>query len=95
MGPEFLGLTLCWKFDWVDEMTTQKQIKANRRNSRRSTGPKTRIGKTGSKMNATKHGLLAEQVVVCDENPDKFAGVHENLIHEFQSQGPLEDQLVA
>ena len=75
-------------------MTTQKQIEANRRNSRRSPGPKTRTGKVASKMNAMKHGLLAEQVAVRGEDPVEFAGVLESLIDEFQPQGPLEEQLV-
>ncbi len=75
-------------------MTTQKQIEANRRNSRRSTGPKTRTGKAESKMNAMKHGLLAADLVVRDENPIEFAGVLENLVDDFQAQGPLEEQLV-
>ncbi len=75
-------------------MTTQKQIEANRRNSRRSTGPKTRTGKVASKMNAMKHGLLAADLVVRDEDPVEFAGVLENLVDELQPQGPLEEQLV-
>ncbi len=75
-------------------MTTLKQIEANRRNSRGSTGPRTRTGKAESKMNAMKHGLLAEQVVVRGEDPVEFAGVLESLIGEFQPQGPLEEQLV-
>ncbi len=75
-------------------MTTQKQIEANRRNSRRSTGPKTRTGKAESKMNAMKHGLLAEQVAVRGEDPVEFTRVLESLIDEVQPQGPLEEQLV-
>ncbi len=75
-------------------MTPRKQIEANRRNSRKSTGPKTRRGKAKSKMNAMKHGLLAEQVVVLDEDPAEFAGVLESLIDDFLPQGPLEEQLV-
>ncbi len=75
-------------------MTTLKQIEANRRNSRRSTGPKTRTGKAESKMNAMKHGLLAADLVVRDEDPVEFAGVLESIIDEFQPQGPLEEQLV-
>ncbi len=75
-------------------MTTQKQIEANRRNSHRSPGPRTRTGKAASKMNAMKHGLLAEQVAVRGEDPVEFAGVLESLIDEFQPQGPLEEQLV-
>ena len=75
-------------------MTPRKQTESNRRNSRKSTGPKSRRGKAKSKMNAMKHGLLAEQVVVLDEDPAEFAGVLESLIDHFLPQGPLEEQLV-
>ena len=75
-------------------MTTQKQIEANRRNSRRSMGPKTRTGKAASKMNAMKHGLLATDLIVRDEDPVEFTRLLENLVDEFQPQGPLEEQLV-
>jgi len=75
-------------------MTPRKQIESNRRNSRKSTGPKTRRGKAKSKLNAMKHGLLAEQVVVLDEDPAEFAGVLESLIDDFLPQGPVEEQLV-
>ena len=38
-------------------MATQKQIAANRANSKRSTGPKTAAGKLRSSRNAFRHGL--------------------------------------
>ena len=75
-------------------MTTLKQIEANRRNSGRSTGPRTRTGKAESKLNAMKHGLLAADLVVRGEDPNEFARVLENLADELQPQGPLEEQLV-
>ncbi len=75
-------------------MTTQKQIEANRRNSCRSTGPKTRTGKAESKMNAMKHGLLAADLVVRGEDPVEFTRVLDNLVDELQPQGPLEERLV-
>jgi hypothetical protein len=42
----------------MKKTTSQKQIEANRRNARKSTGPKTRVGKANSKLNAIKHGIL-------------------------------------
>ena len=37
-----------------------KKIEANRKNSKRSTGPRTEEGKQRTAQNAHKHGLLAE-----------------------------------
>ena len=45
-------------------------------------------------MNGMKHGLLAADLFVRDEDPVEFAGVLENLVDEFQPQGQLEEQLV-
>jgi hypothetical protein len=47
-------------------MTSQKQIAANRRNGRRSRGPRTAAGKAISSRNARRHGLTR---INCD-NPD-------------------------
>ena len=48
----------------VKKQTTKKQTKANRSNSTKSTGPRTAEGKARVRLNAVKHGLRAEQVVV-------------------------------
>jgi len=40
-------------------MATEKQILANRKNARSSTGPRTVAGKMRSRMNARRHGLAA------------------------------------
>jgi len=40
------------------------QIEANRRNARKSTGPKTPAGKAVAKRNALKHGMLSSDGVV-------------------------------
>ena len=38
-------------------MTSQRQRQANRKNAQRSTGPKSGLGKSRSKLNAYRHGL--------------------------------------
>ena len=38
-------------------MTSERKMEANRQNSKRSTGPKTEIGKAKSSRNARQHGL--------------------------------------
>ena len=40
-------------------MTSPAQIKANRGNARRSTGPRTPLGRQASSQNARRHGLTA------------------------------------
>jgi len=49
-------------------MTSDKQIEANRRNARKSTGPQTPEGKAKVAQNAVKHGLLAEHILIQDES---------------------------
>src|SRR6516162_4869942 len=41
-------------------MASEKQIAANRRNSKKSTGPTTAEGLAKSAMNAWKHGMLSK-----------------------------------
>lgn len=43
-------------------MTSIRQIKANRANATRSTGPKTAGGKTRSSRNALRHGLARSDI---------------------------------
>ena len=45
-------------------MATERQIEANQRNARLSTGPQTPEGKARSRANALKHGLAAETLVI-------------------------------
>jgi len=41
-------------------MTSEKQVASNRRNARRSTGPRTRLGKRRVSRNALRHGLASQ-----------------------------------
>jgi hypothetical protein len=44
-------------------MTSPRQVEANRRNARLSTGPVTEKGKKRSRRNALRHGLTAETII--------------------------------
>ena len=52
-------------------MATEAQVKANRRNAKRSTG-RTRESKAVASRNAITHGLLAQDVVLEDEDGQLF-----------------------
>lgn len=72
-------------------MTSDKQIDANRRNARKSTGPKTSEGKARASRNATKHGLLSEDILLSSEDVEELS---ELLRDELQPVGELENHLV-
>ena len=75
-------------------MATQRQIEANRRNARSSTGPKTETGKAASSANALSHGLTAaDNVVLPEEDPDDFERLREGVIAELAPTGALQEVL--
>ena len=74
-------------------MASAKQLTANRRNAQKSSGPKTLRGKSLSKMNALKHGLRAEQVLIPGEDEREFADLRRRLFEDLQPNGALEVEL--
>jgi len=70
-------------------MSTQEQIKANRQNSKKSTGPKTEDGKSAVSQNAVKHGLFAESVIK-GENEADYEAFHDNMLAEYAPVGAME-----
>ena len=75
-------------------MTSEAQIQANRRNSLKSTGPKTERGKERARLNALKHGMTAKQLVVRDEDFADFARFGTELRAALAPGDALEEQLV-
>jgi len=77
---------------------TEKQLAANRRNAQKSTGPQTPEGRTVSKMNAMKHGILSKQVLVdgrfYNERASELEALHQRFWEEYQPSGPVEEMLV-
>lgn len=75
-------------------MTTEKQIKANQDNSKKSTGANTNKGKLVVAGNAIKHGLFAQRLILNDENLDEYAQLIDGLITSLNPVGTLEQLLV-
>src|SRR5689334_20406861 len=71
-------------------MSSKRRIEASRRNGARSQGPKTEAGKSRSSHNATRHGLLAERVVLEDESQENFQIVVNDYVQKFQPRDGVE-----
>ena len=75
-------------------MATAAQIEANRRNSQKSCGPRTRAGKDKSRFNALDHGCRANILVL----PTEEFGDYENQCQawklSFRPRNPAEEFLI-
>jgi hypothetical protein len=77
---------------------SERRIQANRRNALRSTGPKTARGKRTVARNATKHGLLAREVVITagdgEESLEAFHTLVARLWESYEPVGVVEEMFV-
>ena len=71
-----------------------RRIAINRANASHSTGPRTDAGKQRSSLNATKHGLTAQTVVLPSEDPTQYEAHRAQFFDEYQPATPTETQLV-
>jgi hypothetical protein len=74
-----------------------KMLASNRRNARRSTGPRTAAGKLASRMNAVRHGILSSAVVVrglrIREHEEEFQVLREECWKCLAPVGRIEEML--
>src|SRR5262245_17749058 len=75
-------------------MISRRQSEANRANAKRSTGPKSELGKNKSKMNVLKHGLSSRDIVVWDEDPDEFERFRAEVVRDLSPVGVVQRELV-
>ena len=77
-------------------MASQAQIDANKRNSQRSTEPKTEAGKARARLNALKDGTHAKTVnpVLPQENAIELEQRINKWIADLNPQNDLERELV-
>ena len=75
-------------------MTSFRQIEANRRNARKSTGPNTAEGKERSRCNAVRHGLTAETVIGALEDAEDYKAFEAAIIADYDAHSTVERELV-
>ncbi len=66
----------------------------NRANAQHSTGPTSEAGKQRSSMNALRHGLTAQAVVMPSEDLQAYQLHLKSFVDQFQPDGAAEAQLV-
>jgi len=69
---------------------SDKQLAANKANSKKSTGPRTSQGKQTVSRNAVTHGLTARRSLVQSHQQQSFDALAANLRAEIQPWGALE-----
>ena len=74
--------------------TKLDRAQINRNNSRHSTGPRTPEGKQRSALNALRHGLTGQIVVMPTEDLESYQHHIQSFVNEYRPQGPTETQLV-
>jgi len=75
-------------------MSSLKQIRANRRNAKKSTGPTTKAGKENSRFNALVHGLRAESNLLPGEDAPQFDQLLESLTVGWRPQDDREKSMI-
>ena len=74
-----------------------KMLASNRRNARKSTGPRSLQGKVASRMNAVRHGILSSAVVVrgvrIREHEEEFKALREECWKSLAPVGRIEEML--
>jgi hypothetical protein len=75
-------------------MPTAKQRAANRRNAKKSTGPKSEETKAAVAQNSVRHGLCGRFRVLECEDAQKFDNLLTQFRHDLKPADSIEDELV-
>ena len=76
------------------ELRPNGRAAANKANAQKSTGPRTAAGKQRSKLNALRHGLTGQTIVLPSEDLAAYQRHSQAFLDECQPKGAVETQLV-
>jgi hypothetical protein len=68
--------------------------KTNKANAQHSTGPKTEAGKQRSSLNALRHGLTGQIIVLPSDDLEAYQQHIQHFVAEYRPKGATENQLV-
>jgi len=75
------------------KLVSERQLRANRANAQKSTGPKTEAGKQRSRLNGMRHGITGQVSIMTDENRTAHKAFCDPIIKRLAPDGPLEMQI--
>jgi len=75
-------------------MATAKQIAANQRNAKKSSGPKTAEGKRNSSRNAVTHGFTAKVHSMDAENHPQYKALRDHYVERYEPAGEAEHEII-
>src|SRR6185295_14469435 len=73
---------------------TEAQKESSRRNSQKSTGPRSEPGKRRSSRNALKTGMYSSEVLLSNDNPDDYTHLLDSYAAEWNPVGQSETDLL-
>jgi hypothetical protein len=77
----------------TERKLSDRQLRANRANAQKSTGPRTEEGKQRSRLNGLRHGITGQVSIMTDENRTAHDAFCNPIIARLAADGPLEMQL--
>ncbi len=75
-------------------MTSEAKVAANRQNAQFSTGPRSAEGRRASSRNSQRHGLLAKEALLGDEDAAEFRALQDRMYEDLSPVGAVEELLV-
>jgi len=75
------------------KLVSNNKIRANRRNAKKSTGPRTFLGKEKVSGNALTHGLTAEKHVIIGESINEFNTFKDSMFKVYSPLGAYEEEI--
>jgi hypothetical protein len=73
----------------MSKIISQRKIEANRRNAKKSTGPKTEEGKVRSAMNSIKYGIYSDKYLIKDESYEEFDNYRRKILKCLNPTNPV------